>query len=113
MRREVQSKALTLKEIETVVEQIVRRFHPQKVILYGSYAEGTAREGSDLDLLIVTSEKPDSEVSHHLDWEILEEYFTPVQIITMSEKEFEETKDVIGGIAYPSNKYGIVMYEKP
>jgi hypothetical protein len=37
----------------------------------------------------------------------------PVQVITMSEEEFEETRDVIGGIAYPAAKYGKVIYEKP
>ncbi len=30
----------------------------------------------------------------------------------MSEEEFEETKDVIGGLAYPANKYGLVLHEK-
>lgn len=29
----------------------------------------------------------------------------------MGELEFEETKEVIGGLAYPANKYGIVLNE--
>jgi hypothetical protein len=36
----------------------------------------------------------------------------PVQVITISRQEFEETQDVIGGIAYPAAKYGRVIYEK-
>jgi hypothetical protein len=31
----------------------------------------------------------------------------------MGEEEFEETKGVIGGLAYPANKYGIVIYANP
>ena len=31
---------------------IVQKFHPQKVILFGSYAYGTPRPDSDVDLLI-------------------------------------------------------------
>lgn len=30
----------------------------------------------------------------------------------ISRQEFEETRDVIGGIAYPASKYGRVIYEK-
>lgn len=33
--------AVTLKDIQEIVRQIVERFHPQKVILFGSYAHGT------------------------------------------------------------------------
>jgi predicted nucleotidyltransferase len=34
-------------------DKIVREFHPDKIILFGSYAEGTQREGSDVDLLVI------------------------------------------------------------
>ena len=29
----------------------------------------------------------------------------------MGEEEFEETKQVVGGLAYPANKYGVIVYE--
>jgi predicted nucleotidyltransferase len=47
-------------EIQNVVEQIVGRFRPQKVILFGSYAYGTPTADSDVDLLVVmdTPEPP-------------------------------------------------------
>jgi predicted nucleotidyltransferase len=37
--------------------RIADRFHPDRVVLFGSYAEGTADEGSDVDLLIILSFK--------------------------------------------------------
>jgi len=43
----------TLADIQRIVQQIVERFHPQKVILFGSYAYGEPTEDSDVDLLIV------------------------------------------------------------
>lgn len=45
--------------IQRAVKQIVEGYHPQKVILFGSAARGEAREGSDIDLLIIkeTSER--------------------------------------------------------
>ncbi len=39
--------------MRALVDQIVRRFKPERVILFGSHAAGTADEGSDVDLLVV------------------------------------------------------------
>jgi len=44
---------VSAKQIEEVGECIGREFHPQRVILFGSYANGTATDDSDVDLLIV------------------------------------------------------------
>lgn len=39
--------------LSEVVDRIVRKFHPEKIILFGSWARGEAREDSDLDWLVV------------------------------------------------------------
>jgi predicted nucleotidyltransferase len=39
--------------IRRFVRQIVERFHPDKIILFGSYAYGTPTPDSDVDLLVV------------------------------------------------------------
>ncbi len=45
--------------IQEMVEKIVAEYAPEKIILFGSYAYGTPREDSDIDLFIIkeTSEK--------------------------------------------------------
>jgi predicted nucleotidyltransferase len=40
-------------DAQKVIDQIVERFHPLKIILFGSRATGHAREDSDYDLLVV------------------------------------------------------------
>ncbi len=35
----------------------------------------------------------------------------PFDILFIDTQWFEESKDVVGGIAYPANKYGKVIYE--
>lgn len=50
------STALTrpsLRKVRILVDEIVRKFHPQRVILFGSYAGGRPTGNSDVDLLIV------------------------------------------------------------
>jgi predicted nucleotidyltransferase len=51
---------ITLRDIQKIVQQIVEHFHPQQVILFGSYAHGAPTEDSDVDLLVVmeTEEPP-------------------------------------------------------
>jgi predicted nucleotidyltransferase len=39
--------------LDQMVQTIVDKFHPQKVILFGSHAWGTPRKESDVDLLII------------------------------------------------------------
>jgi len=44
---------LTQTEIQNLVDKIIKRMEPEKVIIFGSYAKGTATAKSDLDLFIV------------------------------------------------------------
>jgi len=39
--------------VREVVETIREGYDPEKIIVFGSYAHGTQREGSDLDILVV------------------------------------------------------------
>ncbi|MBA3945959.1 MAG: nucleotidyltransferase domain-containing protein [Herpetosiphonaceae bacterium] len=39
--------------IDATVDQIARRFQPDQIILFGSYAAGTEQPLSDLDLLVI------------------------------------------------------------
>jgi len=39
--------------IREVVQRIVERFDPEKIILFGSHAYGTPRASSDVDLLVI------------------------------------------------------------
>jgi predicted nucleotidyltransferase len=39
--------------LQAITQRIVERFDPEKVILFGSRAAGTARADSDIDLLVI------------------------------------------------------------
>ncbi len=45
---------LTDADIQKMADLIAERFQPEKIILFGSYAKGTATEDSDVDLVVVT-----------------------------------------------------------
>ncbi|MEW6402563.1 MAG: nucleotidyltransferase domain-containing protein [Chloroflexota bacterium] len=46
-------KRIPQRAIDQVVRQIVEKFKPQKIILFGSYARGNPRPESDVDMLVV------------------------------------------------------------
>ncbi|HEV8377204.1 MAG TPA: nucleotidyltransferase domain-containing protein [Tepidisphaeraceae bacterium] len=45
------------KSIQTFVDGVAERFRPQKIILFGSYANGKPSADSDVDLLIVKNHR--------------------------------------------------------
>ncbi len=44
-------------EIQSIVQQLIERYHPQKIILFGSAARGDP-EVRDLDFVIIKRETP-------------------------------------------------------
>ena len=44
---------ITLEQIREYADRIVKEFDPERIILFGSYANGTQRIDSDVDLLVV------------------------------------------------------------
>ena len=48
-------KAAATKQIAELSERIARAFHPEKIILFGSYAYGHPSADSDIDLLVIMS----------------------------------------------------------
>ena len=83
----------------------------RRVILYGSRAEGTYADDSDFDLLIVESDPVSTQEETRKLRDSVTRNDYSIDIHVMGEQEFEETKHVIGGLAYPAHKYGIVLYE--
>lgn len=49
----IAGRKISLEEIYEVVQQIVDKFHPQSIILFGSYAYGQPEPWSDVDLLVI------------------------------------------------------------
>ena len=97
--------------LKGIVGEIVRLARPDRVILFGSAATGSMTDDSDLDLLVIEPQVSDSRQEGLRLRAALPDTPLPIDLIVMSTERFEETKQVIGGIAYPAHKYGKVLYE--
>jgi predicted nucleotidyltransferase len=100
---------------ETLLNEVVRRVltvaRPDRIILFGSAATGQMTEDSDIDLLVVEPEPANTRDRSVRIRRALGDVQYPVDVMVMSSERFEETKNIIGGIAYPAQKYGRVLYE--
>jgi len=66
---------------------------------------------SDIDLLVVVPSPRDPRRESMRLHRSLRGLGYPVDVIVISTERFEEMKDIIGGIEYPANKYGRVIYD--
>jgi predicted nucleotidyltransferase len=79
-------------------------------ILFGSAATGQMTKDSDIDLLIVEPAPANARERSAEIRDAVGDIGYPVDVIVMRTDRFEGTKRFIGGIAYPANKYGRVIY---
>lgn len=78
---------ITPELIEYIVQKIVDRFDPHKIILFGSHARGDATPDSDLDLFIVqSSQKSNRQVRRELDLFLAGRNF-PLDLIVRKPRE--------------------------
>jgi predicted nucleotidyltransferase len=97
--------------IDEVVRRVTSVVHAQRIILFGSAATGQMTRDSDIDLLILENRVADRRNEWLRVQDALLDLRYPFDIVIMTSGRFEETKDLVGGIAYPANKYGKVVYE--
>jgi uncharacterized protein len=96
--------------IARMARRIASEFHPDQVILFGSYARGDADADSDVDLLIVMPverSKADLEINIGV---MLHDFAVPKDIVVSTPEEFAWRKDVVGTIEYPAVREGKVLY---
>jgi len=98
----------TLSEITTRILAVAR---PERIILFGSAATDRMTRDSDIDLLIIEAEPGNSRDESRKIRRALRGLGYPFDIIVISKNWFEQSKNVIGGVAYPANKYGKTIYE--
>ena len=96
-----------------MVRRIVKKFNPDRVILFGSHARNQARPDSDIDLLIVMPVEGSV-------WEkslevrrVLYGIPVPKDVIISTPEEFEWRKEIVGTIEYPAWREGKTLYVRP
>jgi len=94
-----------------IINRIIKEYIPKKIIVFGSYARGDLRQGSDLDLVIIkdTKEKFLKRMDKVLD---LCDGEIAVEPLIYTQEEFDRM--LLEGNVFLETvvKEGIVVYEK-
>jgi predicted nucleotidyltransferase len=99
--------------INAMVRQIVNRFHPEQVILFGSFARGNAGPDSDVDLLVVMPVEGSKRAKQVEIRVALRGIPVPKDIIVSTPEEFAWRRNVVGTIEEPASREGKVLYARP
>jgi len=99
-------------QIREMVDRIVARFHPDRIILFGSHARGEAGADSDVDLLVIM---PLAGSRREKAIEIgvaVHDILVPKDILVTTPQDFERRKDIVGTIERPAAREGKVLYAR-
>jgi uncharacterized protein len=107
---------LLMVDIEKIQAEIVQRLlplNPQKIILFGSYADGTADEDSDIDLLLVINLDDEQRTSYEVDArmqlrDLNRKYNVGFDILSAPQEYVESREDFFYKVEVLSN--GKVLY---
>lgn len=98
-------------DIQKIVERVLSVTQPDKIILFGSAATDQMTRDSDIDLLIVEADTSEQRDQYVRIVKALWDVDYPFDILFINTQWFEQSKEVIGGIAHPAHKYGKVIYD--
>ena len=100
----------TDKNLQRVISIIAKNYHPEKIILFGSYARGENNYDSDIDLLIIK----ESKLPRHKRALEIRKYLRglkiPLDIIVYTKAEIEKWKNVKSTFVNNVIQEGKVVY---
>jgi len=97
--------------LQKVKDRLVNTFRPQRIILFGSQARGTADNRSDVDILVVCRfEGKRRQLMLEMDRALIGLRLAR-DIVILTPEEFERDRYIPGTIARPAWLEGKVLYE--
>src|SRR5437764_4924812 len=109
-KRRYRGADIPMRVIRRYARAIAEEFHPDKIILFGSYAYGVPHEDSDVDLLVVMVARNQHDQAVRICWRLAAPF--PVDLIVRTPKQMtwrlEEGESFLTAIM----SRGKILYEK-
>lgn len=101
---------ITLEQIQEFSQQIAEKFHPDRIILFGSYAYGQPTEDSDVDLLVIL---PFEDLPVYKAIEIRRQVrpLFPLDLMARTSAQIQQRLDMGDFFIQDIIKKGVVLYE--
>jgi len=102
--------------INQMVQRIVETAAPERIILFGSHANGTAKLDSDIDLMVIESASFGPSHSRRKEmarlWMALKQFALPKDILVYSHDEWEQWRNASNHIIALASREGRILYER-
>lgn len=98
--------------IDSVVETIVSAVSPERIILFGSHADGTAEDDSDLDLLVIADMQESPARRAARIYSLFDPYPCAMDILVYTPEEVERYRDWRSMVLAKALEQGKVLYER-
>lgn len=98
--------------VDTMVERIVARFQPARILLFGSRARGTDNRWSDVDLLVVMDEVVDKRRAAVEMSRTLGDLTVSKDIVVTTPDEIARRGNIVGSVLRAALREGKVVYER-
>jgi len=97
-------------KIREVVSKLVEAANPVRVILFGSYGRGEARDDSDLDFLVIERDVADKAGEMVRLRRALRPLRVPVDVLVTSAAEVEDIGHLPGTVLYWALREGRIVH---
>jgi len=98
------------KEIQNIAQQIIEKYKPEKIVLFGSAARGKQDLDSDVDLLIIKKETPLYGADRIRELSRIIERSIPLDLLIYRPEEFEKRVQMGDPFLKSILKEGRVLY---
>lgn len=99
--------------VQEITQRLINEFHPDEIILFGSYAWGEPDEDSDLDLLVIVPHSDISQARRAMRaHRCLQDLSVPKDILVRTRAEVERFRHVRASLESHIFEKGTVLYER-
>jgi len=99
--------------LDSIVDRVSAVAQPQRIVLFGSAADGEIAPGSDVDLLVIVRGPVHRRALAQSIYRNLHGIPVPVDIVVATEQDVEQYGDQVGTILRPALREGVTIYEAP
>jgi predicted nucleotidyltransferase len=108
---------LQVPQLQEMVSAIVAAVAPQEIVVFGSWAKGTAGPDSDIDLLVIQAEPFGPGCGRRQEmvriWRALAQFQVAKDVLVYSRDEVDHWRGALNHIIARALREGVTVYEQP
>lgn len=96
--------------LNTPIQRLARALAPTRIMLFGSYAKGTERPGSDIDLLVITDAAREPAKAMRRARQLVATNFPPIDVVLCTPDDAEDADGAASPFLQSILESGLTIY---